>query len=370
MRIVYGNTLGTTEPFCVDKHPYSIRIADNRDISCHINYTCQKTEKGCQVMAATVQTLLEFVLLNCCYGRQSSPDFKQKAKVVASRFGDLNSFVKASGRQLESLKYVGGKNVGLTPKQIEAIQKIQTADFVDPKLTVQENFCRLLVQFFIQRQLDMIAKLNIVDLNCNPILIKSLRFKTSKEVITYYVFQSISRSMVTSLGYLVQDLLLYSSEDVYSAKDASEGEGTKWDLVKEKVGTVKAWIEVKSGPNDLDKAQILHYKKQIEMIENRGERAFIGETYGKRTQNTITHSLYRQYLPEYEKRTLIGHELWNFISDDPKYHVKLSKMLHSVADIVLAKRSLLDKINEKVVDLTKTFDETYKSVDDFIADLW
>ena len=320
-------------------------------------------------MAATVQILIEFALLASCHGAPS-PEFRKKARIVASHFGDINSFIKVTPKQLVGLAYVGGQNVGLTKGQIETIKRVQTEGIISSKLTIQENFIKILVECFIQRQLDMIDVLTIENLNCNPILIKSLRFTTSKEVLTYYVFQSISRSIVTSLGYLVQDLLLYSGEGISDAKNETSGEATKWDLVKEKAGEIKAWIEVKSGPNDLDKAQILHYKKEIETIEKRGERAFIGETYGKRTQNTITHALYRQYLPNWEKRTLIGHELWNFVSDDHKYHVKLTKMLHDVANVVLAKRSLLYKINEKTIKLTKVFDKNYKSVDAFIADLW
>lgn len=320
-------------------------------------------------MAATIQTLIEFSILSSCSGSPSS-ELRQKARIVASHFGDIKSFMKATPEQIAELSYVDGKKIGLTRGQIETIKRVQTTGIINPELTIHENFIKILVEIFIRRQISMIDGLTIENLNCNPILIKSLRFTTSREVMIYYVFQSISRSMVTSLGYLVQDLLLYSGEGVHDAKNETSGDSTKWDLVKEKAGKIKTWIEVKSGPNDLDKAQILHYKKEIETIEKRGERAFIGETYGKRTQNTITHSLYRQYLPDWEKRTLIGHELWDFISDDPKYHVKLTKMLHGVADVVLAKRSLLDKINEKTVELTKVFDKSYKTVDAFISDLW
>lgn len=319
------------------------------------------------IMAATVQTLIEFVLLN--YGKPT-PDFRKKAAIISNHFGDLQTFLSAPAEVLLNLEYVGGKKIGLTPGEIVVIKKLQEAQIIDAKLSIQENFCKVLAERFIKRQLDMVKALTIPMLNCNPILIKSLRLNTPQEVMGYYVFQAISRSVVTSLGFLVQNLLLYSGVNVFNAKDEMSGDDTKWDLLKEKVGEIKAWIEVKSGPNDLDKAQILHYKREIETIEKNGERAFIGETYGKRDQNTITHSLYKQYLPEWERRTLIGHELWDFISDDSEYHIKLTKMLHDVAGIVLAKESLLAKIEEKVQELTEIFKQKYKTVDQFVADLW
>ena len=95
------------------------------------------------------------------------------------------------------------------------------------------------------------------------------------------------------------------------------------------MGDVVTWIEVKSGPNDIDKAQILHYKEKIEDIEGKGEKAYIGETYGKRSMNTITHNHYKTSLPDWEKRTLIGREFWDFVSDDPDYHKKLMILLRS-----------------------------------------
>jgi hypothetical protein len=176
------------------------------------------------------------------------------------------------------------------------------------------------------------------------------------------------------MGFVVQDLLRYSGPDIYDAKDYPEVHGTKWDLVKRKVGDVVSWIEVKSGPNDIDKTQILHYKEKIEEIEKRGEKGYIGETYGKRTMNTITHHHYRTSLPDWEKRTLIGRELWDFISDDPDYHKKLMLLLKEAAENILLTRNIMEEIDDcydrALVEFNKKYQKSKDPVKDYLEDMW
>ena len=321
-------------------------------------------------MAGTVQGLIEFVLTKHIH-KAPSLDLKKKAKIIAAHFNDLKVFLSATEKDFSSIKFVGGETLDLNKKDVEFIKEIQISKLISPKLNAQQNLCKIATEIFIKRQLAMISVLTLDNLNCNPILISALRLQTANEVVKFYTFQAVGRSIVTSLGFLVQDLLLYSGENIYDAntEDSVIG-GTKWDLVKQKAGEIKAWIEVKSGPNDLDKAQILHYKKAIEAIEEKGEKGYIGETYGKRTTKTITHGLYKQYLPNWEKRTLIGTELWDFISDDPSYHEKLISLLTDTAGVFLGDHSLVEVIEGKVKELTKTFEKEHKSVSKFMETLW
>ena len=84
----------------------------------------------------------------------------------------------------------------------------------------------------------------------------------------------------------------------------------------------------------------------------------------------MTHGLYKQYLPDWGNRTLIGTELWDFISDDPSYHEKLIKLLTETAEVFLDDHSLVEVIEEKVVKLTESFVKDYKTVPKFINTLW
>ncbi len=336
----------------------------------HMNsYNKKKQSIKSVDMAGTVQGLIEFVLIKHIH-KAPSVELKKKAKIIASQFNDINAFLSATETDFTSIKFIGGGVLGFSKNELEFIKEIQVSKVIDSKLSAQQNLCKIATELFIKKQLVMIGALTLEGLNCNPILISALRLQSSEELVKFYVFQAAGRSIVTSLGFLVQDLLLYSGENVFDARHEESGDHTKWDLVKQKTGEVRVWIEVKSGPNDLDKAQVLHYKKEIEEIEKRGEKAYIGETYGKRTSNTITHGLYRQYLPDWEKRTLIGTELWDFISDDPSYHEKLIKLLTSTAEILLGNHSLVEVIEAKAEDLTKVLNAEHKTVTTFINTLW
>jgi cell fate (sporulation/competence/biofilm development) regulator YmcA (YheA/YmcA/DUF963 family) len=185
-----------------------------------------------------------------------------------------------------------------------------------------------------------------------------------------YAYQSISRSVVTSVGFLVQNLILYSSEYVHDGKDDELGERTKWDVVVHKMDEIKAYLEIKSGTNDINKSQIHHYRDEIELIEKQGFRAFIAETYGKREAKTVSHGLLKQYLPEWENRTLIGKELWAFITNDKEYHHKLIEMLLNASKHILANDTIIDKIEEKIKPLTKDFRKKYESYNQFLRLLW
>lgn len=127
---------------------------------------------------------------------------------------------------------------------------------------------------------------------------------------------------------------------------------------------------MKSGTNDINKSQIHHYRHEIELIESQGFRAFIAETYGKREDKTVSHGLMKQYLPEWEKRTLIGKELWIFITSDEKYHHKLVDMLMKASKQILANDTIIDKIEKRLEPLKQDFYQKYNSYNEFLKTLW
>lgn len=115
------------------------------------------------------------------------------------------------------------------------------------------------------------------------------------------------------MGFLVQDLLLYSNTNVYDGKNYETTYGTKWDVVIEKLDGVRSYIEVKSGPNDLDKTQILAYDRAIQKVLENGEKAFLGITYGKKAGSYVSTSILETYVDKWKEKTLIGTELWDYI---------------------------------------------------------
>ncbi len=320
-------------------------------------------------MAATVQELIKKGF--SVHSKGISATFKYKIDLFSSHFGSIKSFLAAKKEDFEKWVFViDNPNVKLSDKEYEKIKAFQQSGFLDATLSIQQNFIKILTTEFVNRQLLMIESLQLETLNVNPILAGALNLNNETDLIRYYAYQSISRSVVTSVGFLVQNLILYSSEFVHDAKEDELGEQTKWDVVVEKINEIKAYLEIKSGTNDINKSQIHHYRYEIELIEKQGHRAFIAETYGKREDKTVSHGLLKQYLPDWENRTLIGKELWIFITNDEDYHHKLIEMLLSASKQILANDTIIDKIEDKIKPLTNDFRNKYKSYNEFLTSLW
>ncbi len=320
-------------------------------------------------MAATIQELIKKGI--SIHLRTLSPTFKKKIEIIVYHFGSIDSFLCATKEQFENISFIGGENpIRLTETDFEKIRSFQDSGLLDSSLSIQENFVKILVGEFVNRQLQMIESLDLETLNINPILAGALNLNNEKDLIRYYVYQAISRSIVTSTGFLVQNLILYASEYIHEGKDDELGEQTKWDIVVDKIDEIKAYLEIKSGTNDVNKAQMHHYKNEIELVESQGFKAFIGETYGKRTDRTVTHGLMKQYLPDWEDRTLIGKELWIFITNDENYHQKLVKMLLDASKKILINQTIIDKIENRIIPILSSFRLKYNSYNEFLKSLW
>jgi len=301
----------------------------------------------------------------------SATGLKQKIEMIASHYGTINSFLKANRKDFDKLVFkVDNPAFKLTDNDFAKIESFQKSGLIDNKLSVQENFIKILTTQFVKRQLEMIENMELETLNVNPILAGALNLDNEIDLIRYYAYQAISRSMVTSVGFLVQNLLLYASESIIDGKNNELGIETKWDLIVEKGKQAKAYLEIKSGTNDLNKSQIHHFEKEIKQIEKLGFKAFIGETYGKREDKTVTHGLYKMYLPDWETRTLIGKELWEYVSGHKNYHEKLVDSLFKTSKELLADDTFIKKIELKIKPLSADFKKKYKTYNHFLKSLW
>jgi hypothetical protein len=320
-------------------------------------------------MAATTQELItkSFQI----HSGNRATVLKQKVEMIASHYGSIATFLKATRKDFDKIVFkVDDKKFKLTDSEFQKIQALQKSGLLNAKISVEDNFAKILTTQFVQRQLEMIDKLELETLNVNPILAGALNLDNETDLIRYYAYQAISRSMVTSVGFLVQNLLLYASDTIFDGKYNELGVSTKWDLVVERGKQPKAFLEIKSGTNDLNKSQIHHFEKEIKQIEKEGFKAFIGETYGKREDKTVTHGLYKMYLQNWEKRTLIGKELWEFVSNKKNYHEKLVETLFKTSKELLADETFIKKIEAKIKPLTADFRKQYKTYNNFLKSLW
>jgi len=277
-----------------------------------------------------------------------------KARSLASYFTDISEFLNITEEALANIKGVGGKlTINLSEEEIKKIMAIKELGYLDNGISVSENFLGAISRAFTKRQMEMIGSLNLAKLSPNPLLVKALNIHTPEELIKVNVYMVVTRSIVTSMGFFVEQLLLASSDSVRKAP-----KGSGWDLIKTK-GSGMHWVQVKSGPNDMDKDQIVFWAEKIAAKVAEGDKAYIGITYGKRTNETVTIGLMKQLLPEWEMKTLIGVELWDFISDDPIYHTRLFDTLRKSAQQVLGQCSICEEIEKCIERITSEFIGTY-----------
>ncbi len=320
-------------------------------------------------MAATITN---YVLKGASIYFEGTPSAATKSKfeIIGSRFSTLGGFKVATIGVLNNLTTVEGYRCfkPLTAKEIAAIKSLQ-AD-INTDLSLEQNFIHLLTKNFVKKQLEMLQAMDIPSLNANPILCRALKLNTPEDFVKYYAYSAISRSIVTSMGYLVQDLLLYSSEYVFDGKDYAEGNKTKWDIVIDRLDEVRSYIEVKSGPNDMDAAQVKHYAEEIALIEQKGEKAFFGITYGKKEVRSVSTSILETYVENWRDKTLIGKELWDYMTGDDNYHNILMNTIQETSEAFLGEESIIAKIDERINELINIFHQTYPTMDDFYNSLW
>lgn len=302
--------------------------------------------------------------------KKGSRAFLEKMRVLGTQYTTLSVFKNASIESFNTLKNAEGQPLikRFRAKEVVLVRDIQ--DELDANISIEENFIRLLTTDFINKQLTNINSISLEKLNANPMLCSALKLSNLQDLLKFYVYSLATRSIVTSMGYLIQNLLLYSNSEVYDGKYDSAGDHVKWDLIIDRLDGVKHYIEVKSGPNDLDKGQVKSYAKEIQLVEEAGHKGYIGIAYGKKSSDAISINLFKTYLDEWETKTLIGKELWSFVSLDDSYHEILVLRMAETAQIILANQSIITLIDNKINDLTLEFTEKYNSIEEYIAQLW
>ena len=320
-------------------------------------------------MAATLQNLIEKGC-SITFEGNASNSFKNKLNIIAAHFSTLKGFKDATIESINNLRSVEGHRYfrNLTPKEVAAIIAFQKEIEIDK--TIVQNFIKILTKNFVSKQIAMLSSISIESFNANPILCTALNLKTPEEFVRYNAYQAIGRSIVTSMGFLVQDLLLYSNEYIFDGKEYEEGDKTKFDLVIDRLGEVKSFLEIKSGFNDMDAGQVKHYADEIKLVEDEGNRGYIGITYGKKDDNTVTAGLLKTYVPNWKAKTLVGKELWDFISENENYHTLLIESIDNVANSTLQNVSIVQKIEDRIEELIQSFYANYNSLSEYYESLW
>lgn len=275
------------------------------------------------------------------------------AGAIASDFsGDLQAFLTADAERFGKIKSSSGRSV-LKPAQIEAITR--EASLIPKGLPLQETWVFYLGREFLRSQVAMVSQLSLDSFDINPLLAKALNFDTPKKVIAFNVYQTVTRSVVTSWGDVVEEIAKFSgcrdNDEVIEGKT-----GTNFDLIKELDG-IDYYIQVKSGPNTMNVGMVTSLNEAIKHIEGKKStaRGILGMTYG--TRSRISAQILGN-LADAETRMKVGREFWDFISEKKDFHKDLFRLLELSSSDIL-KDSFIELIEAKVSELEASWKTKY-----------
>lgn len=206
---------------------------------------------------------------------------------------------------------------------------------------------------------ELSAERMIEESAINPILAKALGFEDFESLSRFYVYQRVGRSLVTSFGMKMENL-------VKLVVDGEKGEW--WDVIK-KSPKVNYYVSVKSGPRDMNKDQTVEFSRRAKkvMAEDKNAHPLIGMGYGKKVWPVIIDTLKKQGLDP-EHHTYVGKKLYELLSGDKNYYLKLLDFVVNVESDVIKGKTILNLIDEKVIEIGNDFKKKYSSVDELLLD--
>jgi hypothetical protein len=214
------------------------------------------------------------------------------------------------------------------------------------------------VRGFVYRSRELIERISAEDLvqkgGVNPYLARALGMRTVGEVVEFFVGRRVERSLGTSFGNVLDDVLriLLGGR---KGKDISASHGgwiAWWDIVLQ---DRKVVISVKSGPADMDKDQVLYFAQRAREAEEKGFKPFLVFAYGKEAFPVIEEYLKRGgFAPEAYLR--IGSGVFQEFLADPRYHKKALEVFGAAGERA---GDILMLLEEKVKELTETLEGRY-----------
>ncbi len=210
-------------------------------------------------------------------------------------------------------------NPKLSNEQISELKKIVSLYIKDSYKPISELWISVLIRDFVRHSIEELQKTQLESLLINPFLVKAFGFDDHKEVVTFYFYQKITRSIVTSWGFTVEGLLLCSG--------AEHSDIPGFDM-KVKRNNKNYQFQIKSSPNTMSIEQVRQLNTHIKNIKDKiSNIPILGMTYGTKEQ---INSQIQSTLTGYPKSTMIGKELWDFIAGEVGYCDKLLNLIDEI----------------------------------------
>lgn len=269
---------------------------------------------------------------------------------MSEQFSTLNAFYEADFKNIKLTRGWDRAEIALNDRERAGAESVKK--YIHPEATLKEHWIRFTAERLIAKMVYNIHAIDLEKMSINPFLIRALNLRTPQEIIRFNMYQTVTRSIVTSMGM--------SLEYMVGSSGARMGKKGEWyDVVKE-MGDITYWIQVKSSPNNVNKDQIETLNDRFDQTEAEDNNfARLGITYGKRGAKTISMGLVKKYMKNWKERLLVGHELWDFVSEEKNYHVKVLRWIDDTASQILRSRSIAQEIDKAIEQITAEFEQRY-----------
>lgn len=273
-----------------------------------------------------------------------------RSKNIAAMFADggVREFLDTAPEELAAMKSPKGRPLlrGEEPEKV-----VSASRAYDRSLGVRENWALLLAGRFTARQLETIRGLRLESLTINPLLVRSLKLEEPEDVVRFNVYQAATRSIVTSMGNAIEDIVLRSGGE--RIEQGGSGFGFKKTL-----GEDVYWIQIKSGTNTMNVSMVNDFWRYASRKEREAGRniARLGLTYGKKEQ---VSGQIKGNLPGFDERVIVGRELWEFVSGEDGYHERVLALMERAAEKTLGSDSVIDAIEDSIARITAEFRVKY-----------
>jgi len=207
----------------------------------------------------------------------------------------------------------------LTKEQINEIENVVKHYIKDNSQSINEIWISVLIRDFVRHSVEELRKTQLENLLINPFLVKAFGFDDHKEVVTFYFYQKITRSIVTSWGFTVEGLLLCSGGE--------HSDISGFDITVKR-NERNYQFQIKSSPNTMSIEQVRQLNTHIKNIKDKMSNIpILGMTYGTKEQ---INSQIQSTLIDYPNSTMIGKELWDFIAGETGYCDKLLNLIDEI----------------------------------------
>ncbi len=229
------------------------------------------------------------------------------ARSIAGYLTTAHAFVKCTETDLLRAKNKNGRSF-LTLQQAQELTRLRDQFLPHGKTDIRELWITALVRDFVENALSEINATDFDKLLINPFLIYAFNFTDHREVVRFCFYQKVTRSIVTSWGFVVQDMLIVTG----SVPATEKG----FDLRIDRKGK-EYHLQIKSSPNTMNKDAVDTLNSNLSRLQQTQKQiGILGVTYGLQSQLS-------GMMKGVSGKVLMGRDLWDFVADEKGYTQKI-----------------------------------------------